>query len=243
MNFEQPSLVEHGRRHFPGRHALEFGFDRTLDERQSQYVKYLEQEVNNPEKYIDEGGAGKVYAVGEGKICIKLMPERTTQDMVDANGQIMHYNLGNSVRTEAWFLEELSDFQVDGVRSPSLVEYLEGPEYAAIVMERLDAVNLQHILNRTERFPETFSLEDFLDQLESYVYELHDSKQILHGDLEPRNVMIDRKTGEPRIIDFGRAMYIPALPQEKRQIVEREERGKFEAIRTRVTNFVKNNLS
>jgi serine/threonine protein kinase len=239
MNFEQPSLVEHGRKHFPGKHALEFGFEGRVSDRQSQYVKYLEQQVNNPENYIDEGGAGKVYALGEGKVCIKLMPERNPEDMVDAAGQLMHYDLGNSVRTEAWFLEELSGFRVEGVRSPSLVEYLEGPEYAAIVMEQLDAINLQHVLNRTEEFPETFDLEDFFDRLESYIYELHDSRQMLHGDLEPRNVMIDRKTGEPRIIDFGRAKYLPALPEEQRSTAEQKERKKFENIREKVTAFVK----
>lgn len=241
MNFEQPSFVEHGRRHFPGKHALEFGFEGGSSDRQSQYVKYLEQEVNNPEKYIDKGGAGEVYELGEGKICIKLMPERNPEDMVDATGQLMHYDLGNSVRTEAWFLEELSDFHIEGVRSPSLVEYLEGPEYAAIVMERLEAINLQHVLNGTEQFPETFQAEDFFDRLESYIYELHDSKQILHGDLEPRNVMIDKKTGEPRIIDFGRAKYIPALPEEQQSTQEQKERKKFENIRKQVTEFIKSN--
>lgn len=239
MNFEQPSLVEHGRRHFPGKHALEFGFEGRMNDRQIQYVSYLEQQVNDPENYIDKGGAGEVYALGEGKICIKLMPDRNPDDMVDATGQMMHYDLGNSVRTEAWFLEELSDFRVEGVRSPALVEYLEGPEYTAIVMERLNAINLQHVLNGTESFPEAFDLEDFFDRLESYIYELHDSKQMLHGDLEPRNVMIDTKTGEPRIIDFGRAKYIPALPAEKRQTAEREERKKFEHIREQVTTFIK----
>lgn len=242
MNFEKPALVEHERHHFPGKHALEFGFDGSPDARQNTYIQYLEREVNTPENYIDHGGAGEVFALGEGKVCIKLMPERNPEDMVDATGQMMHYDLGNSVRTEAWFLEELSDFKVERVRSPALVEYMEGPKYAAIVMERLDAINLQHVLNGTAKLPPHFDPEDFLDRLESYIYELHDTKQILHGDLYPRNIMIDMKTGEPRVIDFGRAKYMPALPKETRQRAESNEREKFEKIRETLTNWIKINL-
>jgi serine/threonine protein kinase len=239
MNFERP-IVEHERRHFPGRHALEFGFESGTDERRSTYVEYLERAVNNPKNYIDRGGAGEVHALGPGRICIKLMKERGDENLVDAYGQEIHYDLGNTPRTEAWFIEELSDFEVEGVRSPALVEYFEGPEYAAIVMERLEAVNLQHVLNGTAPLPPKFELDDFFERLESYIYELHDAKSLLHGDLEPRNVMIDLRTGYPRIIDFGRSMNLAVMPGEKRQRLQRAEALKVEEIRAKVFNRIKN---
>jgi serine/threonine protein kinase len=240
MNFDRPSLVEHERKHFPGKHALEFGFEDGLDDRRREYIACLERAVNNPKNYIDSGGAGEVHTLGPGRICIKLMKERGDEILVDAYGQEIHYDLGNTPRTEAWFIEELSDFEVEGVRSPALVEYLEGPKYAAIVMERLEAINLQHVLNGTTLLPPNFEPEDFFERLESYIYELHDTKSLLHGDLEPRNVMIDLRTGNPRIIDFGRSMNLAVMSEEKRQRLQRAEELKMEGIRTKVLNRLKN---
>lgn len=232
-------MVEHERRHFPGKHALEFGFEGGTDARRNAYVAYLETAVNDPESYIDHGGAGTVHALGSGRICIKLMKERGDENMVDAYGQEIQYNLGNSVRTEAWFFEELSDFQVGGVRSPALVEYLEGPKYAAIVMEKLEATNLQHALNGTAPFPSSFDPIDFFDHLESYVYELHDTKNLLHGDLEARNIMIDIKTGNPRVIDFGRSMNLVGMSDERRNRLQRAEVAKMGEIRAKVLDQLK----
>lgn len=239
MNLERPALVEHERKHFPGKHALEFGFEDGPSSRRSEYIKFLERAVNDEGNYIDKGGAGEVYSLANGRICIKLMQEREHADFVDDFGQEMKYNLGNSVMAEAWFNERLSDFEVEGVRSPALVEYLEGPKYAAIVMERLNAVNLQHVLNGTASLPPGFDAEDFLERLESYIYELHDTQDVLHGDLEPRNIMIDIQTGNPRVIDFGRSKYLAKLPKEERARLEKSEREKREEIEKKLRQFIR----
>jgi hypothetical protein len=115
MNLERPALVEHERKHYPGKHALEFGFEDGSDPRRIEYIKFLERTVNDEGNFIDKGGAGEVYSLASGKVCIKLMKEREHADFVDDFGQEMKYNLGNSVMAEAWFNERLSDFEVEGV--------------------------------------------------------------------------------------------------------------------------------
>ena len=36
---------------------------------------------------------------------------------------------------------------------------------------------------------------------------MHDETGIVHGDLFARNIMVDKETGNPRVIDFGRSKY------------------------------------
>lgn len=238
MSFEKAAIVEGERRHFLAKHTLDFFAEGSESPRFKEYLRLLEQTVNNRDNYIDKGGAGEVYAVGKGQVCIKLMPERRRKDMVDAYDQPIEYNLGNSVKTEAWFLEELSDFKVEEVRTPALVEYLEGNQYTAIVMERLEALNLQHILNGTEELPENFDLDDFFDRVEDYIYALHDEKNIAHGDLEPRNIMLDLKTGHPRIIDFGRSRFLGMLKPEERHRLEAQEIKMIDKVRNEFKNYM-----
>jgi thiamine kinase-like enzyme len=172
--------------HHPGHHLVDFFSERLdTDGRWQQYTDFIEKAVNNEANFIDKGGAGRVYEFGPKSICIKLMEERHHSQQSEM------FQLGNSVASEAWFLDRLSDFCVEGVRTPVFVEYFEGARKTGIAMEKLDAVNLQHVINGSEPLPENFDMDDFFDRLEAYIYEMHDRMMICHGDLEPRNIMID----------------------------------------------------
>lgn len=60
---------------------------------------------------------------------------------------------------------------------------------------------------------------------------------VAHGDLEARNVMIDRKTGLPRVIDFGRSKNIGKKESEFHKIIE-EDFANIDEIQTRFENFL-----
>ncbi len=204
--------------HHPGRYAIDFFPDLGKEgARWNEYLGYIEKTVSNPGNFLDKGGAGRIYEFGPQGLCIKMMKER------HHSAQSEMFQLGNSVSSESFFLDKISHFEVEGVRSPVFVEYFDGQENVGIVMEKLDAVNLQHILNGTDQVPDGFELDDFFDRLESYIDELHDRMKICHGDLEARNVMVDRGTGLPRVIDFGRSVYTVGMDDRSRRLLESQD--------------------
>jgi tRNA A-37 threonylcarbamoyl transferase component Bud32 len=80
----------------------------------------------------------------------------------------------------------------------------------------LDAVNLQLVINGDEMMPDNFNKEEFFDSLGEYVGEMHFQKNIAHGDLYARNIMVDRVTGKPYVIDFGRSVNMTNLSKQER---------------------------
>lgn len=166
-----------------------------LDEPSKEFIRKC---ASNPENFLGLGGAGKVFDLESS--CIKIMENRHRSPNADK------LKLGNSVAEEAEIQNKLRDLVVSGVFAPRIFGFYEGEKSVAIIMERLDAINLQFILNGEEEFPEEFDLDDFIEALGEYVDEMH-KLGIIHRDLEARNVMVDRKTGLPRVIDFGRSVY------------------------------------
>lgn len=165
-----------------------------------RWFDYLQGKLDDPENYIDHGGAAVVFSVNE-TICIKMVTDRHNAQ----NSSL--FNLGNNACVEARIQEKLSSFETAGVRSPKLIMYIQGEKYHGIIMEKLNATNLNKCLQKEVPFPEKFNPQEFYFDLDEYLYALHDEKDLGHGDLYARNIMIDNATGKPIIIDFGRSEY------------------------------------
>ena len=215
MMFPEPGKPEEKKREKEKNIAphLEFDAEFHPDQRLRQIAKSIRDFVNDPENYMDKGGAGSVYTLGEDAgVCVKIIKNR------HGRASSEQYDLGNSIRDEAMFLRKLSDFSVKGVRSPEYISALTGGQYGALIMEKLDAINLQHIINGEAEPPAGFNPVAFFDDVDTYITALHDEKGVCHMDLEPRNLMVDRSTGKPYIIDFGRSVSTQGLsPQERRK--------------------------
>lgn len=177
------------------------------------WFNYLQDILDDPESYLDHGGAAIVFRINE-TICIKMIINRH-----DANNASM-FNLGNTAEVEMHLQLRMSKITVGGVRCPVPILYLHGKKYHGIIMEKVNAVNLQKCLNKEQEFPASFDAQEFCFDLEEYVYEMNDVHDLAHGDLYPRNVMIDEITGKPIVIDFGRSKL-------KNELLKRDDKLKL----------------
>lgn len=189
------------------------GHDREILQK---YFDFLQEVLDDPENYLDHGGAAVVFTIND-SVCIKMIINRH-----DAENASM-FNLGNTAEAEMRLQESMSEVVVAGVRCPKPILYLHGKKYHGIVMEKVHAVNLQKCLNGEQTFPESFNAEEFCFDLEEYIYEMNDTYNLAHGDLYPRNVMIDITTGKPIVIDFGRT-------KSKNEALKREDKTRLKEL-------------
>jgi len=160
-------------------------------------VRDIDQSINNQELLLGSGYVGKVYSLAsEPNFCVKEIYNE------------VGYAKENSVSQEAFFLNDLSNFEVAGVRTPYVKETISGGGLTVIVMEELDAVNFEIAARGKAPIPEGFEMNDFFDRLKQYIEAMHTEKGIAHRDLAPRNIMICNKTGRPLVIDFGKSEYL-----------------------------------
>jgi tRNA A-37 threonylcarbamoyl transferase component Bud32 len=81
-----------------------------------------------------------------------------------------------------------------------------------MLMEQVNGFNFRRIIERQttegikDDLPDDFDVKTYFERLRAYVAEMH-KRGIFHLDLHLRNLMIDRETSAPVIIDFGKARY------------------------------------
>ncbi|MBP9827838.1 serine/threonine protein kinase [Patescibacteria group bacterium] len=185
----------------------------------TELVAAVEKLLADPEAYIDKGGAGAVYRLSEHNVCIKVFhPHKDTERR---NTKV------NIMAREAGMTEIVARHPYAGVRTPRCLGYfvIENADgRSALILEELNAVNLNHVLEGKAPAPENFDWETFMDALYEYIDNLHEKAEILHGDLYARNIMIDKETGAPYVIDFGEAKNLRKLSKEEQ---ERRKNAEF----------------
>lgn len=186
---------------------------------------------NTERNALGAGRVAEVYRVeGSCNICCKKVRN------YDAYGDREE----NSMYQEAQFLEDLVSFEVEGARVPRFVQCFAGGDLDAILMEEIDGKSLEQLMNGDEEFPVLFDLDEFFLALGNFLNKLHDQKGIYHLDIAPRNVMVDRKTGRPILIDFGRAKKFDFSEEVK--LEGDRDLAQFEAVRAEVKQFLKGQL-
>jgi predicted Ser/Thr protein kinase len=160
-------------------------------------VRDIDHSTMDQTLFLGSGNVARVYKLdNQPGLCVKKIYNDTA------------YATENSVSQEHDFMDDLSGFEVEGVRTPFVKETISGGGLTVIVMEELNAVNFELAATGKAPIPQDFDLEDFFQKLHTYITKMHDEKGIAHKDLAPRNVMICNKTGKPFVIDFGRSEYL-----------------------------------
>lgn len=169
----------------------------------SIYNNSVIKSLQNEENFLGKGGKARVYSFespdGESKrICIKIMKHTKSVYHIASRG--------NDPLEEFRIQSKLASLNTDELtKFPRPLQLLECKnDFYALVMEELPASNLQNVLLGIDTLPESFDVEKCMHVLYKYVDEMHENG-ITHNDLEARNVMLDKQTGDPYIIDFGRS--------------------------------------
>ncbi len=181
----------------------------------------------DPESFIDKGGAGSIHRLSSG-VCMKIPLPHYERQQKEQNE--LKLKLGNLLPQEAFFLRKLSGITHSGVRTPTFIGLITSEALSAILMEELPAFNLQRIIEGKEKLPATFDSDVFLEAIEEYLEYLHTEIGIVHGDFDARNIMVDRETGAPYVIDFGRSKNLERLPEEDHDAVIRDDTRRLDKI-------------
>eukprot|EP00092_Neocalanus_flemingeri_P057337 GFUD01068127.1.p1 GENE.GFUD01068127.1~~GFUD01068127.1.p1 ORF type:complete len:313 (+),score=85.89 GFUD01068127.1:59-997(+) len=140
---------------------------------------------------LGKGGNGKVYAgvrKKDGKeVAIKKIRKRSISMRSE-----------QSVPLEVVILQQLQD--VPGVIS--LLDYLESDGSYYIVMERFPCKDMfDYISDHHRGVPEQVA-RDMFNQIVAAVQQCR-KKGIVHGDIKDENIVLNMKTKEVKLIDFG----------------------------------------
>lgn len=191
-------------------------------------IRDIDYSTNDQSLFLGSGNVARVYKLeSQPGLCVKKIVNEPS------------YAQENSVTKEHDFMDDLSGFEVDGVRTPYVKETISGGGLIVIVMEELDAVNFELAARGKAPIPEEFELEDYFQKLHTYVTKMHEEKGIAHKDLAARNIMICNKTGKPFVIDFGRSEY---LTDAKNSDISRDKDfAGLEASKALMRNFLNEN--
>ncbi len=168
-------------------------------------IPVLEAQPLAIQKIVENIAKGRHEDLGQGKAGRVIASERLPNDIcykiMFPSDQVPPET--NDIATEASIQDSIHELgEMFGVKVPEVFYFIQNGTTRAIAMERFDAITLHDMLSGKEAVPELFDADVFYKSLSSYLQSIHE-KGYYHRDLHDRNVMIDKKTGMPRVIDFG----------------------------------------
>jgi serine/threonine-protein kinase len=125
---------------------------------------------------------------------------------------VVRFPLGRSEKVaERFRCESQLLAQISHPRIVPMIDYFERAGRPFMVMEYVDGKTLSQALASGGPFA-PFTAVRIIEQIASAVDRVHeirsaDGRELIHRDLKPAHVIIERCSGMPRLIDFGLASY------------------------------------
>lgn len=166
---------------------------RELLQKNEEAIKSL---LENADKYLGEGRTAKVCFCGDNnEVCVKIYkrPE-----------EIIGVDIYLPPGEELEMMERLQKLSMEARIPLPLASFKSEADHDFIIMETLPAVSVDDVLQGRADLPESFDLRVFQKDLEDFVERMHE-EGVYHRDLHEGNIMIDKATGKPYVIDFGAA--------------------------------------
>lgn len=156
---------------------------------------------------IGHGKTAEVVYIPQYKpsVCYKIIAEKRLETMYDSTFNAPPYN---SPKIEAYFLSRTQDLH-RSVKVPQPICFWEGTsdmlgKFKILILEKLDAFTIQDLLMNEAQLGPDFDIQKFSDDLTDFVQRMN-AAGIHHNDITVTNVMIERGTNSPCVIDFGDA--------------------------------------
>ncbi|MCV2863749.1 serine/threonine protein kinase [Albidovulum sediminicola] len=161
------------------------------------------------EKFLSTGGFGITYLARDSldrrvviKECFPNALCRRAGPSVSARTRVRQAEFVSVVKLfvrEAWSLSKLTHPNIVGVH-----QVFEDNETAYMALDYIDGYDLLEVIKDENLRLSKPQVEDALRKILSAVAFIH-SQDVLHRDISPDNILIERETGEPVLIDFGAA--------------------------------------
>ncbi|MGL6209453.1 MAG: serine/threonine protein kinase, partial [Paracoccaceae bacterium] len=161
------------------------------------------------EKFLNSGGFGITYLAQDSlkrrvviKECFPGAFCRRSNKAVGARSRAHQVEFRSIVQL---FMQEA--FNLAKLKHPNIVgvhQVFEDNDTAYMAMDFVEGFDLQETLESVSEPMTPDQIRSVLDKILDAVAFIH-SQGVLHRDISPDNILIDRKTGSPVLIDFGAA--------------------------------------
>jgi serine/threonine protein kinase len=175
---------------------------RQVVERMSYYIAEL---IKNFDSKLGEGQTAEVHALeSDEDLCCKIIniAEGTAEVPFNPPALEMRFLAKLTGLTDARVPKPHCAVSCDSQVIREALDFKFGMKL--LFMEKLNAVSVRDVLRKREKMPAGFDYPTFFSKLSAFLEKMHDLR-VYHRDLHDGNIMIDRETGEPYVIDFGSA--------------------------------------
>ena len=216
------------------------GVDERIRDIVKRQYKTAEDLLNDINKKLGQGMTAEVcFLASNDRLCLKIY--KTKVEEVEG--------LFFLSPEDELYMQNRASFIKGDARSPKVYCAFEDNEEKGglkyLLMERLNAVSVEDVACGRAELPEKFDFDRFSVALKKYIEDMH-SFDVYHRDLHEGNIMIDKVTGMPYVIDFGtsKEFYGEGDPYEvvKGNVVERRtsDEGMIKKVLSRLKLLTNN---